>query len=574
MFKQKVKEVLTGVWNTAKTMPVTLILIFIATLLATVFVDDGFEIEYEIIGWIILGLGFTAVGAFFAETGFSVKNPLRYITIVLVAGLSVFFVWVLDRNPFDYTSSYMDRYFLPRVIGYVLLMIVLSVWNCYRNSKEALNTYVAGVFINFLLTGVVLGILTGGVMMLILIFNVLITECDRLFIWAIILVFGLVTVPAYLIALQNVKEQKGKFPRVLIAYIMCPIVAAAYLIIYLYMAKILIARAIPSNEIFAILAGIFAAGAPVFLMTEAVSDAPVFKKGIRILYFLYLPFVLLQVYSLGSRVMQYGITPSRYLGMLIIAVELIWLLISIIRPAKRGLIFPVLALCVLILLVLPFSDFNTVSIASQNRAIRAYQADPNPETARKAYGALDYLDDVPEQVKTAVSGMTDEERKAFRQELIELKEEGGQVLEPEDSYRWFNFTVFNGAESYVDVSAYRGITAVSASQSFYDAESEAEALEQLAQIEVSDRNSDSFIMVDGMDEYLEWYFDYVRSKYEFDDPDTYYDYGTYTAPKEHRVIPIDSEHDLYICSMEISGKREGDELIPDYLWIEGWVLVK
>ena len=109
MFKQKVKEVLTGVWNTAKTMPVTLILIFIATLLATVFVDDGFEIEYEIIGWIILGLGFTAVGAFFAETGFSVKNPLRYITIVLVAGLSVFFVWVLDRNPFDYTSSYMDR---------------------------------------------------------------------------------------------------------------------------------------------------------------------------------------------------------------------------------------------------------------------------------------------------------------------------------------------------------------------------------------------------------------------------------------------------------------------------------
>lgn len=573
MLWNKIKESVKNVLVTAKSMPVTLAFIYLATILSVIFVDDGFEFAYRAVAFTVLGLLLAAAGSFYAETGFAEKNPLRYVIIAVTALLSGFFAYVLCEKPLDYSANFMDQYFLPLIVAYGGIAVVLSVWNCFKKSGKALNAYITGVFMSFLYTGIVLAILNSGFMMLVLIFNALIVSWDRLFTIVLILLAGLISLPAYLIALQNTGEQKGRFPKVLISYIMCPLVVLAYLIIYLYMGKLLVTRSIPSNQIFAILTGMFIAGAPVFLMTEYVNDAPVFRVGLRILYILYLPFVLLQCYSVGIRIAQYGITPSRYFGIVIILIELIWLLMSILKPGKRGMIFWVLAAFLLLAMVIPGTTFNSVSVASQNRMVENYRASATPKTAAKAYGAVQYLSNEPDEIRTAVSQMSTEELQAFREELLALKSEGGEEAEEEYTHgRWFYYTMFDSEGENVDISEFSSLTCVHAYQSI-SAESEEEGLQALWEIELDTTNSEFLAYVD-LSDLVRDYFEYLRAKGVADDADVYAHDGTVNAPYTWRFVPIDDEHVLYLQYFEMNGNRKNGELILDYINLNGFVLTR
>ncbi|GEM_PF-4387834 len=567
MFKEKVKSVISGVLNTAKTMPVTIAFVYLAALIAAVFVTEDMDFTYDVIGYIIMGLGLAASGAFMAETGFSAKNPLRYVTIAIAALLSGFFSWVLYIDPFEFSSDYKIYYFVPIILAYAGITLVFAVRNCYRNSKEQLNTYIAGVFINLLFTGIVIGILTSGAMMLVLIFNLLIVEVERLYFIVFILLYGLIAIPAYLIALKNVKEQKTRFPKILISYIMCPIVVAAYAIIYVYMVKLLITWSIPSNQIFAILTGIFVAGAPVFLMTEAVNDAPVYRIGIRILYFLYLPFVLLQCYSVGVRILQYGITPSRYFGIVIIIIELIWLLLAILKPEKRSLIFPVLAALFLITLVLPGVNFNKVSVASQNKIVNDYRENATARSAARAYGAVQYLTDVPPEIHTTISDMTAQEFADFKEELIARKDNGGQELEIYDKNVWCDFYPFAESVLPVDISEYSYMLSVTGYQSLD------EDMTMLKTVTLTGWNGDEVCTVD-LSSIVTDYCASLREKGLIQEASYSCSGEEYQAPDEWRTVEIDENRVLYIRTMNLDGYRIDDTITLNYVSVTGFVMLR
>ena len=67
----------------------------------------------------------------------------------------------------------------------------------------------------------------------------------------------------------------------------------------------------PSNAVFRILTGLFAAGLPVWTMNSCYSQKNPLLKLTRLLPYLFSPLILLQAYSIGIRIYENGVTPPQ-----------------------------------------------------------------------------------------------------------------------------------------------------------------------------------------------------------------------------------------------------------------------
>ncbi len=350
-------------------------------------------------------------------------------------------------------------------ICYVALYLALSVFFFYKRGKESFETYTAKAFCGLMKAELVYGIVSIGVFLIILAFDTLIVDTTEISLLdrMEILIMGVIGYPLSIIGLSKTDGKISKFGKVVLSYVFTVLLAVAFLIIYVYIFKILFAWKFPSNEVFSILTALFAFGVVIWTMALGCCDEAL-TKVFRLFPLLFIPFIVLQVMCLYMRVVDYGYTTSRYLGLAVIVFEIVYFAIYIFdlisKKMVMWMVLFVLAISAFAILLMPGINMYSVITRSQKQKIERYIS--LGDNAKSADGAAAY-----EAYRTIKN-----EGGLIGQRFIDLKLSDDQIEKMDQmtgSSLWngsFNLSVHKDF-GIVDVSGYSEMTYV---ECFYNAD--------------------------------------------------------------------------------------------------------
>lgn len=343
----------------------TNIVIIIATL---VFTFANFNAWSKFLTSFAIIAVIAAINFFVAESYFKKKSARIYSYIIGFAIAGIFERFV-HYNAFG-TSIYRI------LIGYSIVAFLIGLFKVIKNSGLELSKYCTRAFKNLFGTGVIYGILVVGFILIMTIAISLLTSGKDYepVMRAQIAIFGLFLVPATLLSITNTEGESSKFTEAVISFVLLPLTALATIIIYIYMLKILALRQIPQNSIYRIIAGLFVVAFPVWVMTYEYKQKNKFVEVFsKIMPIAFIPLIGLQVYSIGARIGENGITPVRYMGVMFIIFEIIAIVLSIVNKRKY-LTNAVLVAAVLMAISTILPVVNMEEISNYNQASRLKNA--------------------------------------------------------------------------------------------------------------------------------------------------------------------------------------------------------
>lgn len=390
--KEKLYHLGLALKKSIEKFPLTIITAIILTIIYAVNLENDFIDTTAISNLTLFGLIF-ASGAFLIETIITtgMKNRARYYIIsALIAGL---FTYIANTKG-DFLG--IDNFLIEKLfICYEITVLVLAVYYNYRKSNKTFEEYVTSVFVNVCKSSIVYGILSIGIAMVIGIFTFLILDGNgyMLIARAEILILGIYYIPTIIYSFYNIEEKTAKFARAVIKYVLGTLLIAAFAIIYMYMIKIIISRKVPVNQIFSMLAMLFIVGCPIWTMIAKFKEDGLLDKINKKLPILFMPFIILQIYSIGVRIINNGITESRYLGIMIVVFEIIYIIMYLKNREKIEKILLVFIALAIISILVPYVNMFKVSEFSQYNNLKIYKQKTQytDEEKEKIYGAYRYL---------------------------------------------------------------------------------------------------------------------------------------------------------------------------------------
>lgn len=366
---EKVKDFFNRLTSNYKTYVkqymATNIVIIIATL---VFTFANFNAWSKFLTSFAIIAVIAAINFFVVESYFKKKSARIYSYIIGFAIAGIFERFV-HYNTFG-TSIYRI------LIGYSIVAFLIGLFKVIKNSGLELSKYCTRAFKNLFGTGVIYGILVVGFILIMTIAISLLTSGRNYepVMRAQIAIFGLFLVPATLLSITNTEGESSKFIEAVISFVLLPLTALATIIIYIYMLKILALRQIPQNSIYRIIAGLFVVAFPVWVMTYEYKQKNKFVEVFsKIMPIAFIPLIGLQVYSIGARIGENGITPVRYMGVMFIIFEIIAIVLSIVNKRKY-LTNAVLVAAVLMAISTILPVVNMEEISNYNQASRLKNA--------------------------------------------------------------------------------------------------------------------------------------------------------------------------------------------------------
>lgn len=366
---EKVRDFLNRLTSNYKTYVkqymATNIVIIIATL---VFTFANFNAWSKFLTSFAIIAVIAAINFFVVESYFKEKKSKMYSC---VAGFVI--AVVLERfahyNVFGASASRI-------LTGYYIVAFLIGLFKVIKNSGLELSKYCTRVFKNLFGTGVIYGILVVGFALIMAISISLLTPGKNyeLVLRAQIAIAGFFLIPATLLSITNTEGENSKFIETVISFVLLPLTAIATIIIYIYMIKILVLRQIPQNSIYRIVAGLFVVAFPVWVMTYEFKEKNRFVEVFsKIMPIAFIPLIGLQIYSLGARIGENGITPVRYMGVMLIIFEIVAIVLSIINKRKY-LTNAVLVAAGLIAISTILPVVNMEQISNYNQASRLRKA--------------------------------------------------------------------------------------------------------------------------------------------------------------------------------------------------------
>lgn len=384
-----------------KKFPITMAIIIAVTLLATIMIDqDISRSTKDLLGKIYLFGAIWAVGTVFTECYF-VKKTAKGISYGLTGGISFIFTMLLTdwvMVDIEISSRFLS--------AYVLVLILASMHQSMKNAQLKFQEYLIKMFRDLFHISVIYAILNIGILLVTAIFVLLILDgrYSSILVRILTLLFGLFYVPSLVYTLSSIsKKEVNPFIKGLILYVLLPLVTIAMAIIYLYMAKILLWQEIPKNTIFRILAGIFVVAFPVWNMASNYREEKKWvNKLVTILPYLFAPFLLLEIYSIGVRIHGFGLTSMRYMSCVFIVFQAICLGLTFYKKQEKlNYIFLCAGVMIFITFVTPL-NYQKVPNLSQKHVIETilppnHHFDDLSEAEKKRVsGAYEYLVDSAE----------------------------------------------------------------------------------------------------------------------------------------------------------------------------------
>lgn len=384
--KQSLKNIYYILKKSIEKFPVTIITIIILTIIYAINLNNNFFNGLMISNITSFGIIFS-VTTFLIET-LDIKNLNKKIISYIVASIiSAIFVYAINEIKSDFV--------IRLIICYCLSISILSIYFNYKKSNKQFENYITNVFINILKSGIVYGILAIGFAIILSIFiSLILDNSSYILIFRVeILLFGIYYIPAIVYSFYNVDNEIGKFSKVLIKYVLNSLVIVAFIIIYIYIAKIIIFRTMPSNQIFRILASLFILGCPIWTMASSFKDEDAVNKINKWLPILFIPFIILQIYSIAVRISNNGFTEPRYLCVMLIIFEIIYVIMYLKNKEKIGNTLIAIIVITIISTIVPYVNMFKVSELSQYNNLKLYKQ-KSSYTAKekdKIYGAYIYL---------------------------------------------------------------------------------------------------------------------------------------------------------------------------------------
>lgn len=270
---------------------------------------------------------------------------------------------------------------------YIACTVLLAIYVLLRQQKLDLPHCIGRIIFALLRAVGVYLVLNIAVILILEIIDALLVDIDtfRVELNIQLMLSALAYFPTCLLAVSDTSEDNAAFTKKFVSYVLLPCVWIAMFVIYLYVVKIFVTQEVPSNEIFSICASLFAIGMPIWMMASGFVEekSSRYKKLIHITKYIYAPFILLEIYSMSVRVKAYGLTEQRYVAIMFILLQIIYILWN--RHYENLIL--VFVGCLLIGLLLPFGNASYLSYQSQkNRFVKNQTSDK--EVAAEAY---DYL---------------------------------------------------------------------------------------------------------------------------------------------------------------------------------------
>ena len=329
---EKLKKIFSGISNlvkaTFKEFPITMVIIYVTTLICTFGTDEFLD---KFIGdyWIIaMGLG--ALGTLLTEQTF--KNKIKKGIGIVVSLLIAFVIRIVLDEPG--VSIYDMK--AKMVLTYIFSLPLITLYKIIKDSGLKLKEYVLRVLANVgkVTTTYLLGNI--GIVIVLLVFIELILDGNDYDIMprTLILLFGGYYIPALVNSFTDVKKEAGKFIKILLTGILMPVAVFLIGILYLYIFKTIINGEILKQSLFFILSLTFSLAIPCSILLANYSENKTVLKMSNIIFYSFIPLLILQIVSMNVRVGDYGLTEARYMGYLLIAYEIILITLRIIKNEK------------------------------------------------------------------------------------------------------------------------------------------------------------------------------------------------------------------------------------------------
>ena len=315
--------------NIYKNYLITLISGAIASILGMILLESERSYEFdETLGKVILGFVIFTFGEIFIET-IARKLVVKLILSIINAGVSVLWVFLITTESLT-ENNYYVMYMLLSFGLYVLLFGGITLFVVVKRSGLTMQEYYTRFLRNTIVMSIVVNVISMGVLFILYIFSTLIIKLEvfDLFLDAEILMLGFVHLPVFLTILTDNKKETSKVFKGVAWYVLMPIQIIATLIIYAYILKIFSLSELPKNQVYAICAGVVTSG--ILINFLAYSYLPqgklnIYGKLIKFYKYFLIPMIPLEIQAMSIRISNYGVTENRYMGVVFIIVQIIYL---------------------------------------------------------------------------------------------------------------------------------------------------------------------------------------------------------------------------------------------------------
>ena len=400
------------IYEVFKDYPATMIAIIAAAFLGAILAGDNMiadDYEEEVVRIIGFFLIFSFQAIMYEEV---FKNKLKiriagYALSSVISFVSVYIFSYEDEILFGTSADTVKEISARILFVYGVVMTGCAVYHMFKRLEEDFEIYCTKAFLELLKASVVYGLFAIGLGIIVFIFNELIYDTDD-FVWQLeLFLAGGIYTPMCIKAISSKNERAGKFARLCITYVLFPMLLIALAIIYIYIVKIFVTDTVPSNRVFEILAFLFSIGMPVWTMLHALLDKTGqteekqqkgFSKAAVFIPYAFIPFIILQCWSIGIRIKDYGFTTSRYSAVVLIIAEIIYFILYAIhhRGKKHAISWMLFALMAISFLavIMPGTSYDDVVIRSQTKRIEKMidnkkLTDKEKSAIKSAYRAID-----------------------------------------------------------------------------------------------------------------------------------------------------------------------------------------
>lgn len=385
MFKQKIIQ---GIKNNFKKFPVTTAIIWVATLLITIFYSSDIKNIIQNICIFFTGI---ASGSFLIEIALKGKKKIiPYVADILVS--SIFTYYLYNASNLDILNNSVFRYYFC----YILVILIFSLYCSFRKSNLTFEKYLKNTITSIFKTSIIYVLLAIVSFVIAELFMYLIISVENaldVIARIEILILGMYYIPQVVSLVDEREDKEDEFSKVIFKYVLDVVIMIAFCIIYMYFAKVLILRQIPKNTIFSVVALLFTFAMPIWTVASGYEGKNILNKINNILPMLFSPFILLQIYSIGVRIHSNGLTEARYLAVMLVIFEVIYILMYIFKRNKIENVIIVFGVLSVISLAFPYINMVKLSEYSQYRNLKLYNTRENlsQEDKAKIEGAYYYL---------------------------------------------------------------------------------------------------------------------------------------------------------------------------------------
>ncbi|MCX7884804.1 MAG: DUF4153 domain-containing protein [Caloramator sp.] len=298
-------------------------------------------------------------------------NKVKYTTKIYLYLISCVFLLIYYFafiKKFDMVST--TRYTTISLAFYLIALITPYFYN-----KENLELYTIRLLTRFFVTFFYAAVLQFGISAILFTIDKLlgIHVYNNLYLYVWFLIIG-IFIPSYFLSGIPQSDEKllisdySKVLKILIMYIVIPLISVYTIILYIYFAKILIILQWPKGLVGNLVLWYSAITTIViYLIWPIKHESNYVNTFIKYITKLIIPLILIMFLSLGIRIRAYGITENRYfviaLGLWVLIVMIYWNLSKL----KKNIFLPLsLAIIAILSVTGPFSAYS-VSIKSQNK---------------------------------------------------------------------------------------------------------------------------------------------------------------------------------------------------------------